>query len=53
MGSKSRSIRRSKLKGDGKLPDVKNPRLRENPLTADRYYPSIGKLPPTNPVRSK
>lgn len=53
MSSKSRSIRRSKLKADGKLPDGKNPRTHENPLKADRYYPSIGKLPPTNPARSQ
>lgn len=53
MSSKSRSIRREKLRGEGKLPDGKNPRIRENPLKADRYYPSIGKLPPINPARSQ
>jgi hypothetical protein len=53
MGSKSRSIRRSTLKKQGKLPDGKNLRIRENPLKADRYYPSIGKVKPTNPARSQ
>jgi len=52
MSSKSRSIRRSKQKRIGKLPQ-QSTRTRENPLTADRYYPSIGSLPPTNPVGSK
>jgi len=51
MSSKSRSIRRQKKKKGGELPP--SGRQRENPLTADRYYPSIGKLPPVNPIGSK
>jgi len=52
MSSKTRSIRRSKLQRDGKLPQ-QGTRKRENPLTADRYYPSLGAVPPTNKTRSQ
>lgn len=51
MSSKSRSIKRKKLRDEGKLPPGN--RRRENPLTADRYYPSLGRLPPTNPISSQ
>lgn len=52
MSSKSRSIRRQKLKKEGKLEQTVG-RRRENPLKAERYYPSLGPLPPTNPTRSQ
>ena len=52
MSSKARSIRRSKLKRE-KLLEQQGTRKRENPLTADRYYPSLGAVRPTNKTRSQ